>query len=1408
MPGNLLNFYPDDFNDNTGEPFFLGVGLIDRDPPTYTNYLLYNIGGILYWNGAPVGVGSGGAWSFEGGVGPDIYFAAGNVGVGKTTANYPLDVHGVIKTDDDVIVANAQELQFQDALGGLTAYISRDTTDDFLISNTSVAKDIILSTNGGEVAITGNASISGSLIMEEAGAGSDLATIGVAALGAARAYTIPDAGGAANFILSTTASPVQGDILYHNGVSWVSLSAGNNGEFLMTQGPAADPKWQAGGAGAGVTGATGPQGTTGITGATGPQGTTGITGDTGPQGTTGITGATGPAGTTGITGATGPKGLTGPQGTTGITGATGPQGLTGPQGTTGITGITGATGPQGLTGPQGTTGITGITGATGPQGTTGITGATGPQGTTGITGATGPQGTTGITGATGPQGLTGPQGTTGITGATGPQGLTGPQGTTGITGATGPQGTTGITGATGPQGTTGITGATGPQGLTGPQGTTGITGATGPEGEAGITGATGPQGITGPPGAEALDDLSDVTLDYPSELEFLMFDGAKWVNAGIQLSNTLGDVLVESIAANDILSWDGEEGKWVNVPIPPAPADYTNMLVVDQNGEGDYTTVKEACDFVATQTPGSAHQWVIQVMPGYYTEQPFTIPTYCLVQGMGQTPTGNVAHCVQISPASPWNGGTFITMGSLAAVDNCGIALVLASTATADGIGLSGSGRYTRCWFYGRNDTVGVYNLKNISGGVILQDCVVSVHGDNSTAVHCSDGSGIKYCWLYSSAAGTDIYAVVMTMHDDDTVISFVRFGATSGNFFNYDIKVDDGRVWSLNSNHLTTIGDVTVIDNVPLDKLHDVTITSATDYDLLQYSSGVWENTSLDNSGLLKLDQTVAQTGVGRFDINVGRTRTLIVDAAGRGDYLTIKEACDYVATLTPGSANQWVIQVMPGTYAEAAFTIPTYCLVEGYGQTPTGNSAHCVQISPTSPWTGGTWITMGSISAIDNIGISLILDATASAAGIGLSGNGRYTRLWIQATNNASASYHLDAFSGAIVIQSCVAATTSNNTNLIKATGASVIKFCHLSGPGSVGTDCNALVNTSGTTNVFLTKFGASAGSNFNYDIQVTGGAVNTSGSHLKTFTGSITRVDRLLTTTTGLFEAVSSTDVVNTLKGATSQSANIFEIVDSSDVVKMYVSPAGVVGGGALAGSDLTLSSTSNVTKGNIFFGTSTYDEVNNRLGIGLTGPSSALHVVGDATLTGNLLMEEAGAGVEFATIGVAALGAARAYTIPDAGGTATFILSTTAAPAQGDILYYSGTTWVSLPAGNSGEVLITQGAAANPKWQAGGIGATGPAGTTGITGATGPAGTTGITGATGPAGTSGVGQSGVTGATGPAGTAGSTGATGPAGPVAGSTTELIYNNAGNPDGADNLTYVGGNLVIAAGAKIVFS
>lgn len=73
----------------------------------------------------------------------------------------------------------------------------------------------------------------------------------------------------------------------------------------------------------------------------------------------------------------------------------------------------------------------------------------------------------------------------------------------------------------------------------------------------------------------------------------------------------------------------------------------------------------------------------------------------------------------------------------------------------------------------------------------------------------------------------------------------------------------------------------------------------------------------------------------------------------------------------------------------------------------------------------------------------------------------------------------------------------------------------------------------------------------------------------------------------------------------------------LTNTSDTITANLS-TGVAGGqtvigGTAASNNLTLWSTSNATKGKILFGTSGYDEANDRLGIGTTSPSCSLNVV---------------------------------------------------------------------------------------------------------------------------------------------------------------------------------------------------
>ena len=111
----------------------------------------------------------------------------------------------------------------------------------------------------------------------------------------------------------------------------------------------------------------------------------------------------------------------------------------------------------------------------------------------------------------------------------------------------------------------------------------------------------------------------------------------------------------------------------------------------------------------------------------------------------------------------------------------------------------------------------------------------------------------------------------------------------------------------------------------------------------------------------------------------------------------------------------------------------------------------------------------------------------------------------------------------------------------------------------------------------------------------------------------------------------------------------------------------------------------------------------------------------------TITGTVPINQGGSGATTAQDAINALtqvsGATNEYVLTKdtSTGNATWKVASTVASfddltdvsvgsqAQGDVLYFNGTNWVSLPAGTSGYFLKTQGTGANPIWASAGGGA---------------------------------------------------------------------------------------------------
>jgi len=81
------------------------------------------------------------------------------------------------------------------------------------------------------------------------------------------------------------------------------------------------------------------------------------------------------------------------------------------------------------------------------------------------------------------------------------------------------------------------------------------------------------------------------------------------------------------------------------------------VLRVSSSQDYEYTSVKAAVDWiVANGSPSSTNSWVIEVYPGLYSEDPFTIPAYVTVSGVGTQ--------FEATLATSNNGAHFITMAA------------------------------------------------------------------------------------------------------------------------------------------------------------------------------------------------------------------------------------------------------------------------------------------------------------------------------------------------------------------------------------------------------------------------------------------------------------------------------------------------------------------------------------------------------------------------------------------------------------------------------------------------------------------------------------------------------------------------------------------------------------------------
>ena len=181
------------------------------------------------------------------------------------------------------------------------------------------------------------------------------------------------------------------------------------------------------------------------------------------------------------------------------------------------------------------------------------------------------------------------------------------------------------------------------------------------------------------------------------------------------------------------------------------------------------------------------------------------------------------------------------------------------------------------------------------------------------------------------------------------------------------------------------------------------------------------------------------------------------------------------------------------------------------------------------------------------------------------------------------------------------------------------------------NLAADSDLLIPSQKAVKAYVTTHSGGSLSSITASSPLTGGTITTSGTigipqasasqdgylssgNWSTFNGKQDAIT-LTTTGTGAATLVGSTLNIPTPSGGGSYTFST-GLTNTSGTVTNNLS-TGVSGGqsvigGTAASNSLTLSSTSNATKGKLLFGTSAYDEVNNRLSIGTTSTSYPLEV----------------------------------------------------------------------------------------------------------------------------------------------------------------------------------------------------
>lgn len=305
--------------------------------------------------------------------------------------------------------------------------------------------------------------------------------------------------------------------------------------------------------------------------------------------------------------------------------------------------------------------------------------------------------------------------------------------------------------------------------------------------------------------------------------------------------------------------------------------------------------------------------------------------------------------------------------------------------------------------------------------------------------------------------------------------------------------------------------------------------------------------------------------------------TRVLTVDSGGLGDYTTVKAAVDFAASQTPTQTTPWLIQVTPGWYLEDPFTVPIHVHVQGM-MTRGPSDTHVVgETFIYTDDTSGDFITLAA-GSMSYVSIVSITDATGVMTLVASTANGSYlhaSSIYTLSASTVAPVRLLESRSGTLLADTIVLQTmdpASSQTDFIRLTGAAHVSvrnswlMCNGLSPRSA-----VYQESTGHAVFYDVRIGTFTGSTFGTDFaNINGGTLVVShDTGYKTATGTLPEDPwgKWYATKRGEREAPSATDTPLTIKGATSQTADLSRWLDSTDTEIAAVDASGAWDGEVL-------------------------------------------------------------------------------------------------------------------------------------------------------------------------------------------------------------------------------------------------